>query len=788
MPSLPAASQVHVSNIATCLATTVNTLRVLSANLKVPFLVVITNTAQSLLEHAQTIKQNKSDCIRLLEQSHDLLDAVIVLHIKSDTGGNLPPKMLNHLSKFTETLQKIDTFIEVQQTGSKIRMFFRQGEMNTLLKDCEAGLQQGLDALKVDTADLITDISRIQQLAEDRHREVLCLLDTVSDNSSLFSGIYSGSYTSSNSISLLPSEPKIFHGRELELEEILQQFNRTTPRIAILGPAGMGKTSLARAILHHTDITARFQQRRVFVACDSATSKVELANLIGAHLELKPGKDLTQAVVHYFSQSPLGLLILDNLETVWEPKQSRKEIEEFLSLLTGINHLALLITMRGAERPAKVLWTRPFVQPLQPLVQGAARQMFVDIADDWHNPAEVDKILSLTDNMPLAISLLASLADVEGCSKVLSRWVEEKTSMLSNGNDRRSNLDLSISFSLLSPRIRSEPDSLQLLSLLSMLPDGLSDVELIQSHLPIKDISRCKTALICASLAYIDGYRVKVLVPIREHVQSAHPAAPHMIHSLLNHFHELLESHKTSLSAQVVARISSNYANIQKVVSNGLRSGHPDLDNSIYSACLLSYFSQNVGRGGLPLMKELYESFPSCCGHRPKVYFISHLLSSPTYYAITSAEALTTEALEHFSHFNDPDLKCELYLNLNRYYMSHQAILMGQSFSQNALSLARSTGNTKRQSEALTQIAWNKWTVGDYHTAQRYAHESQRLAKSYANLYQEAHALKIEAQCWGGLCNYQESLFLCNRARDLVARCGISAGGLDHAIMTSQAA
>jgi hypothetical protein len=65
--------------------------------------------------------------------------------------------------------------------------------------------------------------------------------------------------------------------------------------------------------------------------------------LIGAHLGLKPDKDLTHPVIQHFSSSHHSLLILDNLETLWEPTESRGNIEEFLSLLTGIDHLALVV-------------------------------------------------------------------------------------------------------------------------------------------------------------------------------------------------------------------------------------------------------------------------------------------------------------------------------------------------------------------------------------------------------------------------------------------------------------
>jgi Cdc6-like AAA superfamily ATPase len=144
---------------------------------------------------------------------------------------------------------------------------------------------------------------------------------------------------------MLPSEPKIFHGRESEVSDILELFGQGTPRIVILGAGGMGKTSLVRAILHHAEISAKYTQHRYFVACDSAANKVELAALIGAHLGLKHSKDLTPAVVRYFTSGPPSILVLDNLETVWEPTECRSDIEEFLSLLTDVEHLALVVSV-----------------------------------------------------------------------------------------------------------------------------------------------------------------------------------------------------------------------------------------------------------------------------------------------------------------------------------------------------------------------------------------------------------------------------------------------------------
>ncbi|KAJ7861617.1 P-loop containing nucleoside triphosphate hydrolase protein, partial [Mycena leptocephala] len=369
----------------------------------------------------------------------------------------------------------------------------------------------------------------------------------------------------------LPSMPKIFHGRESELDSIMKMLSQQSPRIAILGGGGMGKTSLARAVLHHAATSVKFEHR-FFVSAESATTSLELAALIGLHVGLSPGQDLTKPVVQYISKKPSCLLILDNLETVWEPIQSRGGVEEFLSLLTAVKHLALIITMRGAERPAKVRWTHPFLLPLQPLSDEAAHQTFMDITDGVYATKDINQLLRFTDNMPLAVDLIAHLVDYEGLINVLARWETEKTSLLSVGYDRKSNLDTSISLSLSSPRITS--DSKELLSLLSILPNGLSDAELVQSNLPIPNILSCKAALQATSLVYQDGNkRLLSLMPVREHIQQFLPPSQSLIQSLCKHFYSVLELYQKYDGEQlqpVMNQITSNLRNLQEVLQRCL--------------------------------------------------------------------------------------------------------------------------------------------------------------------------------------------------------------------------
>ncbi|KAJ7142604.1 hypothetical protein C8R44DRAFT_725941 [Mycena epipterygia] len=496
MPTQPTVTDSRLNNILACLNPTIPLLNEVNDAFGTPFIKAISNTTLSL-----------------------------VTAVQSETAGSLSPAILDHVGKFTQTLHKIHTFVEAQQDGNRFKHFFRQSEMNTLHKNCLAGLEEALHFFKVETGLLLAEsIAEMQHKTQNMHQKLLELVANLSDGSTsdkssahICSSI-AGSQMSSTSFSLLPAQPKIFHGRQSELENIVTSITQGLAHIAILGAGGIGKTSLAKAALHHPHVAAKYETR-VFIAADSSTSSIELAALIGSHLGLKAGK------------SPPCLLVLGNLDTPWEPLESHGGVEELLSLLTDIPHLALIITMRGAERPAKT---------------------FIEIADDCHDIKDIEKLLQLTDNMPLAVELIAHLVDYEGTSNVLARWQTEKTSMLSAGYGKGSNLDASIAMSLASPRMASHAGAKDLLSLLSVLPDGLSDVELGQCNLPIKDILGSRATLLQISMAYCDDKkRLKSLVPIREHIQHFYPLSQPLFHPLCQYFHSLLHIYKSNHRIEV---------------------------------------------------------------------------------------------------------------------------------------------------------------------------------------------------------------------------------------------
>jgi hypothetical protein len=196
------------------------------------------------------------------------------------------------------------------------------------------------------------------------------------------------------------------------------------------------------------------------------------------------------------------------------------------------------------------------------------------------------------------VDLIAHLADYEGCANILAHWETEKTSLLSAGNDRKSNADVSIRVSLSSPRIT--PGGKDLLRLLSILPDGLSDDELLQSNLPILDIWFCRATLIATSLAYIDNKRrLRSLMLIREHIQQFSPPSQFLMHPLRQHFHSLLKLYRKYNGTQlkgIVTKIALNLGNLQQALHLGLDTDCPDFADTIDSIFNLNSFNRIIHR------------------------------------------------------------------------------------------------------------------------------------------------------------------------------------------------
>ncbi|KAJ7309433.1 hypothetical protein DFH08DRAFT_823376 [Mycena albidolilacea] len=137
MPRRSTLTEIHVTNIVESLTPVLTLLGELDDAFGPPFIKPIVNTIEDLISMAQ-----------LMENIHPVLHAIISLYLKSGTVESLAPAMLDNIGRFMETLHKIYAFLEAQQDGNMLKHLFSHNEMQNLLADCRAGLEQAAEVFK----------------------------------------------------------------------------------------------------------------------------------------------------------------------------------------------------------------------------------------------------------------------------------------------------------------------------------------------------------------------------------------------------------------------------------------------------------------------------------------------------------------------------------------------------------------------------------------------------------------------------------------------------------------
>ncbi|KAJ7107030.1 hypothetical protein C8R44DRAFT_744900 [Mycena epipterygia] len=760
-----------------------NALQDLSGATQIPFLGSVGSITLSIIPIVQNAKSQKW-CLEIMEEIHHLLCALAAICSVSDNTRS--PKMLEQIAQFAQTLKKIHACLKAQQELGKIKRLFKQNEITAQLEalgvnhDAGSTLDRFLSKVEYGVG-VASALIELNIDTERRHQELLELISSRSGCFETASSVRTSSYSnSSGSLSVLPASPKIFHGREAECNHLTNVLLEDSARAAIMGPGGMGKSTLAMAVLHHPAIIDKYPNRH-FVSCESAYTSIDLISIIGSSLGLEWTRKLSQAIVRHFSQCGTCLLVLDNLETPWEPLESRGQVEEFISLLADIPNMALLITMRGAERPGKVKWTRPFLPVLEPLSPSASRQIFAAVADEpsVEDKPALDELLNLSGNLPLAISLLANIASFEGYPGTLSRWKVENTTLLSDGHDKCSNLEASIILSLGSPRISSSPHAKDLLSLLSLLPDGITQEELVTSKIPIPHISDCKSSLIRTSLAYTDNTaRIRVLSPIREYMRRFHPPSAPLCKPLRTHFQDLLAlwdlNHQLPFN-DLVPRITSNFGNINDLLAHVLLTqDRPAYLEVAYSILKLNSLSVVTLQGASPLIKKLPDLVRSTGDSQLRWRYAAACLrgdldtsSTP----VADAEVLIDEGVQYFDledHLTTGEA-IMFYNATSAYYSAANKIPMAIKFNDLAMDIAQEIDDSGLKLSSLRRRSAIAVNLKDPRTVIKCVHEA-RIIGRFTSSFLEQDWLRYEAFAHYLLGNLPRCLELCAQIDEVLVQ------------------
>jgi tetratricopeptide (TPR) repeat protein len=407
-------------------------------------------------------------------------------------------------------------------------------------------------------------------------------------------------------------------GRDADVAALVTALTAPWPAaLLVLGPAGIGKTTLTRRVATDAAVATRFAARRWFVeletANDAATLRIAIVQAIGHN----PAATTFAEALAWLAQRP-GLLVLDNLETPWE--QDQRAVQDSLQVLATMPGLSLLCSLREAAAPPNPRWTRP-PTILRPLPEDEARRLFLELApgiaaDDPH----LALFLRALGGVPLAVELVALRAAGDGTLREL--WAEWglRGPVLAAHPDlppdhRLTSLTRSLDLSWHSRRLRDE--GRLLFRLLGQLPAGIAEAD--RTALLGDTAAEAGRQLRAVGLAFGRDNRLDLLPPVRGYARTAHPPEGEAAALWVRHYLALARDMGRLIfgaeGANVLGRLAPEWANIDAALNNvtaqEFTADAAAMLNGVYrlmsatgagslaalNACAMTYHTANDARG-----------------------------------------------------------------------------------------------------------------------------------------------------------------------------------------------
>jgi len=374
----------------------------------------------------------------------------------------------------------------------------------------------------------------------------------------------------------LPGRRNCF-GRADQIRDLVDSVcTDPPPPVPVLGQAGIGKSTVVIEALHHPRVEARYGRRRFFVSCDGATDRESLVGEIVRGLGVEAGPGREARLFFLLEQSPL-VLALDDAETPYWAETAA--VENLLSQLGAVPGLALVISLRGEQRPLGPRWREAI--RLLPLPSTPAREAFLAVAGGrFRDDLDLDRLLEAVDGWPLALTLLAHQAEIEpDLSSLWQLWVAKRTELLRFGDDKsRLNVDVSLDLSINSPRMTK--DSRRLLSLLGVLPEGVVR-DRLNAFFP--QALSAAAVLRQVGLALDDGRRVRALAPVREYVREKHPVTREDLQHAVKYYLQWAQETQQSLETNALEfsqHMAQEFGNLEALVITSLTPQIADSDST----------------------------------------------------------------------------------------------------------------------------------------------------------------------------------------------------------------
>ena len=551
-----------------------------------------------------------------------------------------------------------------------------------------------------------------------------------------------------------PPALKNCFGRDQLVEKIVGLAENLEP-IALIGAGGIGKTSIALAVLHYDRIKQRFGENRRFIRCDQfPASRAHLLSRISEVIGAGAGnpKDLT--CLRPLLSSKEMIIVLDNAESILDPKvTSAEDTYSVVDELCKIKTICVCITSRITIVPPRC--KRPEIPTLS---MEAACDIFYSIYGDGGRSNIISDLLRRLDFQILSITLLAATAHHNGWdyNRLAEGWDAQRAQVLQTNFNQ--SLTATIKLSLSSPIFCSlSPNTRDLLGVIAFFPQGIDEKNIARFFLTIANPKNIFTKLCALSLTYRSNGFVTMLAPIRDYFRPTDPRSSPLLRAARDYYFR-------RLSLDVDPGIPG-FGEARWIVSEDVNVEHlldtfTSLDRNggdVWEVCY--FFMQHLvwHKPRPTILGPKLETLPDNHRYKPRYLFeLSRLLGQVGNRA--GQKQLLLRILELWrGRGNDSGIAQTLrYLSyVNRYLRLYEE---GIGQANEAVEISERIGDAGEQTQSLTQLAWLLFRNGQLDAAENAASRAVDLIQETGIELHLCQLLRVLGNIYGSKGEKQKAI------------------------------